>query len=1079
MKICFFNDIGILGGGELWVLSACRGFARMGHQVAVVCPWRSPLFNRCQAEGIEVFGTFAMEGLPTYEPLYHFLRRGQIDVVYCTVIGQSNEAVTLETIVNRINEDRGDRKMALVLKTGLPPMQGMSREHYGIGAGPAVARLHVVSEPTREAFLAWAPDANPGFIEVVHEGTDLSRFNGNGNATAGGNGNGNGRGNERRRPAAGTAESKDASGREPNDPEHPIITCLSRLHPIKGQDNLLLALPSVLEKHPGAHVLIAGSGDDRQRLEQLRDHLELQSSVAFLGHVEDVPGLLRSTDVLVHPSLADGMPNSVVEAMAMGVPVVASEIGGIPELVHDDETGLLVEPHDIGAISGALNRMLDDASLRSRLAAKGSVLVRERFDLERNLKHLARRFEAELETVADAYAARRQAAAPRSPDPVPILFLMNTLRTGGEEAELAILARHLDRARFGMRVLSLIAVDEPAPAAAKIAAAGVPIDTACHAIADNDKKIDYIVDKIRRERIRLVVACQDTRWAYAAFHRLSPAECRLVEHGGIVDETTAVAKDRTDRYIGVSPQIAAAAAARMDEPDRAVCIPSMVDMDEFARLDRDELRRAYDLPQEACVVIFVGRLDPKKRVEDLMQAAAHLLPEYPEVRFLVVGGPDGFRRDYSRRLAESCAALVATGRVIFCGARDDVPTLLAASDILVLPAIGEGMSHVINEAGAARLAVVATADGAAQEQLANGEAGRIVPPMAPEALAETLRELIDDPELRRRLGERLGDKVEAEYSAAVLVPRWEALLQEVADELPEPHQMYVRSRDVPLDFPAEIQIQTTTFCNASCVMCPYPQVSQEFPFGRIDEELYDKILDECADQPGLRRIEPFLMNEPFTDNRMVEFIRRTKRRLPQTMVTVTTNGTPLIPKVTDRLIESGLDAVWFSFNGLTPQTYEKIMGVPYDRVKANIDYLLEVKPASLQVFVNMIETEPMAPEIEENIRYWQSRGVQAGSSQLVNRAGNVENFDELDYMPISEKPVRTCELPFYKMYILHTGEAVLCCMDWRRNVVLGSVREQSIREIWNSDEYRRIRRLHIEGRDAEIGLCGDCSYTLR
>ncbi|MEL6970155.1 MAG: radical SAM/SPASM domain-containing protein [Bacteroidota bacterium] len=276
----------------------------------------------------------------------------------------------------------------------------------------------------------------------------------------------------------------------------------------------------------------------------------------------------------------------------------------------------------------------------------------------------------------------------------------------------------------------------------------------------------------------------------------------------------------------------------------------------------------------------------------------------------------------------------------------------------------------------------------------------------------------------------------------------------------------------------EIQIQTTTLCNATCVMCPYPEVSKEFPVGKMSDDLYQKILAECSTEKGLRRIEPFLMNEAFIDKRMPEMIAQAKQMVPHAAVTVTTNGTPLVPKVTDRLIDAGLDAIWFSFNGATPATYEKIMGIPYEKVKANIEYLLQTKPESLQVFINMIETIPMAGEIEENIAYWKSLGIQAGSSPLVNRGGNVKNFAELNYKAISEVPVRTCELVFYKMYILHNGDAILCCMDWRRNVVLGNVYEKSIREIWNGEVYQEIRRKHIEGRDGEIDLCANCSYTL-
>src|SRR3569833_1293900 len=124
----------------------------------------------------------------------------------------------------------------------------------------------------------------------------------------------------------------------------------------------------------------------------------------------------------------------------------------------------------------------------------------------------------------------------------------------------------------------------------------------------------------------------------------------------------------------------------------------------------------------------------------------------------------------------------------------------------------------------------------------------------------------------------------------------------------------------------------------------------------------------------------------------------------------------------------------------------------------------------------MIKTEPMRGEIAENIRYWQSRGVQSGSSPLVNRAGNVSNFVALNYQALSDRPVRICDLLFHKMYIGYNGDALLCCMDWRRRVVLGNVRHQSVKEIWQGAAYRHYRRLQQQGRSRELVLCRDCSF---
>ena len=341
-----------------------------------------------------------------------------------------------------------------------------------------------------------------------------------------------------------------------------------------------------------------------KRLIALRDHLGLGDRVHFLGHVEDVPSLLAASDILCHPSLAEGLPNAIVEAMASGVPVVASNVGGIPDAVSHEDTGLLVPPHDIKAIAGSLNRLLDSPDLGARLASNGRQVARDRFDLQRNLELLVERLEQECHGLARAYARKPAGRARQRPAPIDVLFLMNAFRIGGEETELQILSRYLDRGRFRLHIVSLYPFDEPT-SVARLRAEGVAIDSRCHALADNDK-VAYVRALVRSRRIRVVVACQDTRLAYRVFEGLNAAECSLVEHGGVVEEASAIPKDRTVRYIGVSKAIRAAAAAAMPDPAAAVYLPSMVDTAVYAGLDRARLRAAYGFAPDACIVTFVG-----------------------------------------------------------------------------------------------------------------------------------------------------------------------------------------------------------------------------------------------------------------------------------------------------------------------------------------------------------------------------------------------------------------------------------------------------------------------------------------
>jgi glycosyltransferase involved in cell wall biosynthesis len=144
-----------------------------------------------------------------------------------------------------------------------------------------------------------------------------------------------------------------------------LFLTTARLDPQKGLDVLLRAAPSV----PGARFAIAGTGAERQRLEEEATALGVAERVIFLGHRAEVPALLATSDAFVLPSLFEGTPLALLEAMAAGKAVVTSAISGTDELVADEETGLLVPAGDPDALAAALRRVVTDHELRGRLGA--------------------------------------------------------------------------------------------------------------------------------------------------------------------------------------------------------------------------------------------------------------------------------------------------------------------------------------------------------------------------------------------------------------------------------------------------------------------------------------------------------------------------------------------------------------------------------------------------------------------------------------------------------------------------------------------------------------------------------------
>jgi glycosyltransferase involved in cell wall biosynthesis len=132
------------------------------------------------------------------------------------------------------------------------------------------------------------------------------------------------------------------------------VLFVGRLVHNKGPAVFLLAAKLALEQEPGMRFVLAGSGPLEGRLKSLARKLRIEGSVDFLGHRADIPDLLRASTVLVRPSDLEGMPLTVLEAMASGIPVVATDVGGTPELVEDGVTGYLVRPGDPRAVAMAV-----------------------------------------------------------------------------------------------------------------------------------------------------------------------------------------------------------------------------------------------------------------------------------------------------------------------------------------------------------------------------------------------------------------------------------------------------------------------------------------------------------------------------------------------------------------------------------------------------------------------------------------------------------------------------------------------------------------------------------------------------
>ncbi len=165
-----------------------------------------------------------------------------------------------------------------------------------------------------------------------------------------------------------------------------IVTMVGRLAPPKDFETLIVAWEGL--KAPGWQLWIVGEGPRRSRLEKIVHAQDLGEQIAFLGERHDVPEILKASDIFVLASLWEGMPLTIIEAMLAGLPVIATRVGGVPELVEEGVTGLLVSPEDALALRSALKHLLSSAETRQRMGEAGRRRALEHFTVEQMISRV-------------------------------------------------------------------------------------------------------------------------------------------------------------------------------------------------------------------------------------------------------------------------------------------------------------------------------------------------------------------------------------------------------------------------------------------------------------------------------------------------------------------------------------------------------------------------------------------------------------------------------------------------------------------------------------------------------------------
>ncbi len=278
--------------------------------------------------------------------------------------------------------------------------------------------------------------------------------------------------------------------------------------------------------------------------------------------------------------------------------------------------------------------------------------------------------------------------------------------------------------------------------------------------------------------------------------------------------------------------------------------------------------------------------------------------------------------------------------------------------------------------------------------------------------------------------------------------------------------------------PKAAQIQTVSGCNGNCLFCPNKKTTIDIPYKQTMEwGLYKSIVDQCISQ-RVRRISPYLMNEPLLDSEMPErisYISKNKKFNQYTKIN--SNGALLTERMANGLLDSGLTKLHFSVQGIDPESYFDLMKLKFTKVVKNIERIVELKEKgdykNTQLRIVMLDTKEIHPHLDDIRAFWNERGLKINLNQMENRG----HHDSIKTSSISFNKLSMyswCNRLFRQIYVLYDGRMVQCCADWEQSKVMGNLNDASLKSIWNGNEYMSFRKKFIQG-DVKGTICDGCS----
>ncbi len=277
-------------------------------------------------------------------------------------------------------------------------------------------------------------------------------------------------------------------------------------------------------------------------------------------------------------------------------------------------------------------------------------------------------------------------------------------------------------------------------------------------------------------------------------------------------------------------------------------------------------------------------------------------------------------------------------------------------------------------------------------------------------------------------------------------------------------------------FPKFFEIETIRACNARCSFC---SIKDWRDMGQVlmSDGLFDKFCSEISEFPHW--IDTVCLNrdgEPTLDKKITERVRKVKE-IGIKKVTLSTNAELLNETLARNLIEAGLNDIMISIDAFSKEIYESIRkGLNFETVVKNTSDLFKIRDAlksPMSVRVRMVIIDSNKHEVDDWMKFW-TRLASPADRVYAMPAHNWGNQIKIDGAADPLHNAAACIFPFSSMAVHVNGEVGLCNADYNASISMGNISTHSIKEVWNSKEYKKIRKIHLEGRKDCLKLCSGC-----